>query len=67
VKVKKAWTKRQEARREGKGGSRHKGMAVLVLLLAVALMAGCRMIKGAGKDIEAGSDATSNKVHDITH
>jgi len=41
--------------------------AVLLLLLVVALMAGCRMIKGAGKDIEAGSDATRNKVHDITH
>jgi predicted small secreted protein len=42
-------------------------ITVLVLLLVVALMAGCRMFKGMGKDIEAGSDATSNKVHDITH
>ena len=41
--------------------------AVLVLLLVAVLMAGCRMIKGAGKDIEAGSDATKEKVHDITH
>jgi predicted small secreted protein len=41
--------------------------AVLVLLLVVALMVGCRMIKGAGQDIEAGSDATREKVHDITH
>ncbi len=41
--------------------------AVLVLLLVAVLMAGCRMIKGAGKDIEAGSDATKDKIHDITH
>lgn len=42
-------------------------ITVLALLLVVALMAGCRMIKGAGKDIEAGSNATRDKVHDITH
>ena len=42
-------------------------IAVLVLLLVAALLAGCKMIKGAGKDIEAGSDATRDKVHDITH
>ncbi|MEI6634265.1 MAG: entericidin [Chlamydiota bacterium] len=42
-------------------------ITVLALLLVVALTAGCRMIKGAGQDIEAGSDATRDKVHDITH
>jgi predicted small secreted protein len=41
--------------------------AVLLLLLLAVLVAGCRMMKGAGKDIEAGSDATRDKVHDITH
>ncbi|MCX6339748.1 MAG: hypothetical protein NTX71_07490 [Candidatus Aureabacteria bacterium] len=50
-----------------KGGIRHEKIAVLLLLPVVALMAGCGMIKGAGKDIEAGSDATRDKVHDITH
>lgn len=41
--------------------------AVLLLLLVVVSMAGCRMFKGAGQDIEAGSDATRDKIHDITH
>jgi len=38
-----------------------------VLLLAAVLTAGCRMMKGAGKDIEAGSGATRDKIHGITH
>jgi predicted small secreted protein len=41
--------------------------AVLVLLLVVVSMAGCRMFKGAGQDIKSGSDATSDKIHDIIH
>jgi len=50
-----------------KKGSRREKITVLALLLLVTWMIGCRMMKGMGKDIEAGSDATSNKVHDITH
>ena len=42
-------------------------VTTLALLLVAALMAGCRTIKGAGKDIEAASDATRDKVHDMTH
>lgn len=54
------------ARRGEKEGCMRK-ITVLALLLAAILTAGCRMIKGAGKDIEAGSDATRDKIHDITH
>jgi predicted small secreted protein len=41
--------------------------AVLVLMLLVTWMVGCRMMKGMGKDIEAGSDATKDKIHEVTH
>jgi predicted small secreted protein len=52
--------------RRKEGGGMRK-MTVCALPLAVVSMAGCRTIKGAGRDIEAASDTTREKIHDIVH
>lgn len=55
-----------ECVRRKEGGGMRK-MTVCALPLAVVSMAGCRTIKGAGRDIEAASDTTREKIHDIVH
>jgi predicted small secreted protein len=52
---------------ERKEGAAMRVSVVLVLLLLVTWMIGCRMVKGLGRDIEHGSDTVQDKVHDVTH
>jgi predicted small secreted protein len=42
-------------------------ITVLLLLLVAVSTAGCRMMKGLGKDIEHGSDTTKDKIDDVIH